>query len=379
MTTNIEDYVNCLFSMSSDELLQHISCLIQHLGTDCFVSIIQKGLQCMQNDNKYLIQSITQELALSNTKSKKNINIFDTFSADSTTSLCSFLSIQDQVHLKQTCHKFNKHIKTVNISQHQWIGISFNTNIHKLIILFDNIQLNDKTFNKVRMNGEPQFDWHDHTNTCLLFKQLGIDATWHRSVEESERRKKKYCFQMGYWLFIATNVCTNGGTFIAPKLEYQIALKFLITNMNDCLTNRVQFYPNIKPYSKIKMNIPRTIMFQVTDAESVSEDRTDFFLEKMQSCFDNIKDLFTNNKEIKRVFIVRKYRIICRYKKQFYNLLLNRCSHTYGEPFGDVANKFVTLKKSKNGYYILYLKFTKKLLDLYEPPKYSDDEEDNAY
>merc|ERR1712228_826086 len=153
--------------------------------------------------------------------------------------------------------------------------------------------------------GQAEFDYIDTFNVrddALSRMTSSIGKMNNRSIEESKQKQKIWCLRMGYWLFLATNICKHKGTFISPKISVRMVMANFVYNFDKALKDKQLFYTD-SVYSKSKMNIPRCILFQCDDGDNVSEDGIDFFLEEIEREIDSFKSLFLNNEDIKRIFV----------------------------------------------------------------------------
>eukprot|EP01083_Nonionella_stella_P155854 504051_1 len=367
----IVDYLNSFDALSEQHFFDNVIYSIQRLGRAAFLSILQNGLQCIGKDADHVntlstVSSITEHVKARNRLQTSVIHLTDLFDMFTMKNLSPFLSICDQITLKQSCHHFYHHIGSIDVQRHNWIELPHNIHMNQLIVRFDRIQLRNKTFEKVKMCGETQYDFTDAMNTNNTFFAKFSDT---RSVEESVKRKDAFCKQMGTWLFILRNICGNTATFISPKLNIKSGLGSFIYQMNNFLKEKRVIYEDIR-YAKDTKNLPRKLVFQCNDGESIDDNGIAFFLESVESSFEDIKSLLNNNKV--KVYVTRKYGI---FDRTLCDKMLKKSGITFGEAFADPKHKFVTLRRRNNKFYTIYLRFTKRLMEKYTRIVWSDDED----
>eukprot|EP01083_Nonionella_stella_P024931 68653_1 len=377
----IVDYFASFDAASDQQLLDNIIYSIHRLGRNTFLNIMQKGLECIQHENSQnssrqmklillTISSITANIK-SNTHDHLRMHIFNIFNHYTMDYLCPFLSIHDQLSLQQTCRHFRWHLPHVDVQRHTWMEIPHHLKLCQLIHRFDDIKLKNKTFETIKITGESKYNWSDVLN---IEHSEGLSLS-DDTIQASKQREKDFCHGMGYWFFIMCNICKDKGTFIGPKLQLGVGLRSFIFETNRMITEKKQIYHEFRyAQHENQINVPKKIVFQCIDADSISENSIDFFLNRVEDSIDSIKNLL-NNCKIQRIYVVRKYGI---FDKTLHDKVLNRAGVVFGEAFGNRKNKFVVLRKRNNKYYTIYLRFTKELVDKYTPKPQSEPDHDES-
>ena len=339
------DYLECFELISDEQFTEQIAKSIEFLGRNTILNVLHNGLNYLVNEENgskmaSKLQSVTTQLKRNYPKPQSKINIMDLFNEDSISILCTFMTINDQIHLKQTCKVSHQIIKRVDITNHDWIGINYDISRDRICSILKNVHpmLFRKAFNKIKING----DTEDLSNY-------------------------KFGRQIGVWLFILSNLCKNGGMFITPKLSvYNTTTNSL--QMGIFMRELTEHLTANDDAKMCKNNVPHSIIVEIQDGLSMTENNIDWYLERIEACFESMRNLLNEN-NIKRIVIARKYKI---FNDKLYNVFIKRAVDVYGPAF-NVESKFVASRKG-NDYSTIYLTFTKQLLAKYVSRYDSDDD-----
>ena len=378
----VTEFFECFEGVSDKEFTNKITQTIEHLGRNTILNVLNEGLNQVINDEmndniyqqtdddsniKLQLKSLTTQFKLNYPTTPTAIKLVDILDCndnhDTLSVLSQFLCINDQINLKQTSKIINKKIHKIDITKHSWIEFNYDMSLDQIVSILKNVHpiIFKKAFDKVKITGVTEYNFEHHYR---LMPELNALNLFGDDVDDNPKGKHdQFRTQMSVWFFIISNLCKNNGILITPKLCERHTVHLFMVRLNQHLTGH---NPGNDP--KISKNyVPRSIIFQCFDGESIATNGVDFYLECLEQYLESMKDLL-NHKNIEKLIIARKYKTC---DDKLYDIFVKRAVVVYGPEF-NVKNKFVTLRKGKD-YTIVYLKFTKQLINKYVP-RYPDND-----